>query len=114
MKLSDIIRSIELKRAEGNMACEITDIAYDSRSVSKGTLFVAIKGLKTDGHLYIKNALEQGAAAILAEHEPAGITIPAGVTIIITADTRKAVAVAAVNFFKNPSPELSVIGITGT
>jgi len=114
MKLLDIIKGIELKKAAGNMACEITDIAYDSRSVSQGTLFAAIKGLKTDGHLFIKNALEKGAAAILAEHEPAGVTIPAGVPIIITADTRKAVAVAAVNFFKNPSHELSVIGITGT
>src|SRR3972149_10846108 len=114
MKLSDILKGIDMQKVSGDMNCEISGLAYDSRSVSKGTLFVAIKGLKTDGHLYIKNALEQGAAAILAEHEPAGITIPAGVTIIITADTRKAVAIAAVNYFRNPSRELSVIGITGT
>src|SRR3989304_6380616 len=111
MKLTDILKDIELQKASGDMYCEISGLAYDSRNVGHGTLFVAIKGLKTDGHLYIKNALEKGAAGILAEHEPAGITIPAGVTIIITADTRKAVAVAAVNFFKNPSHELSVIGI---
>src|SRR3972149_9227554 len=114
MKLLDIIKGIELKKAAGNMACEITDIAYDSRSVSQGTLFAAIKGLKTDGHLYIKNALEKGAAAILAEHEPTGMTIPANTPFVITMDTRKAVAIAAINYFRNPSHELSVIGITGT
>ena len=114
MKLSDILKGIDMQKVSGDMNCEISGLAYDSRSVSKGTLFVAIKGLKTDGHLYIKSALEQDAAAILAEHEPAGITIPAGVSIIITSDTRKAVAIAAVNYFGNPSRELSVIGITGT
>src|SRR3972149_1825722 len=114
MKLSDILKGIDMQKVSGDMNCEISGLAYDSRSVSKGTLLVAIKGLKTDGHLYIKSALEQDAAAILAEHEPAGITIPAGVSIIITSDTRKAVAIAAVNYFGNPSRELGVIGITGT
>lgn len=114
MKLSEIIKGLELQKTTGNTDMDITDIACDSRNVSQGTLFAAIKGLKTDGHLYIKNALEKGAAAILAEHEPAGVTIPSGIPVILTRDTRKAVACAAVNYFRNPSRELSVIGITGT
>ena len=114
MKLSDILKGIELQKTAGSMECDISGLAYDSRNVSHGTLFVAIKGLKTDGHLYIKAALDKGAAAILAEHEPTGIVIPDNHPFIITMDTRKAVAIAAVNYFRNPSRELSVIGITGT
>ena len=114
MKLSDIVRGIELQKAAGNMEADITGLAYDSRNVNRGTLFVAIKGLKTDGHLYIKNAVEKGASAILAEDQPAGLTIPADIPFLISADTREAVARAAVNYFRNPSGELSVIGITGT
>ena len=60
MKLSEIVRGIELQKAAGNMEADITGLAYDSRNVCRGTLFVAIKGLKTDGHLYIKNAIEKG------------------------------------------------------
>lgn len=114
VKLSDILKGIELQKAEGDLGCDISGLAYDSRNVSSGKLFVAIRGLKSDGHLYIKDALEKGAAAILAEHEPAGMTIPVDTPIILTADTRKAIAIAAVNYYRNPSQELRVIGITGT
>ncbi|MCC6543369.1 MAG: UDP-N-acetylmuramoyl-L-alanyl-D-glutamate--2,6-diaminopimelate ligase [Nitrospirae bacterium] len=114
MKLSEILKDIELQRTLGDLNCEISGLTYDSRNVMHGTLFVAIKGLTTDGHLFIKSALEKGAAAVLAEREPTGIVPPAGIPIIITKDTRKAVARAAVNYYRNPSSELSVIGITGT
>ncbi len=114
MNLSDIIRGIEIRKTACNTDIDITGIACDSRNVRQGSLFAAIRGLKTDGHLYIWNAVEKGAAAILAEHEPAGIIMPSGIPVIITDDARKAVAVAAVNYFRNPSRELRVIGITGT
>ncbi len=114
MKLSDIIKGIEIKKESGSMDIDITGMAYDSRNVSRGSLFIAIKGLRTDGHIYIKNAIGKGASAILAEDEPSGMTIPADIPFLISTDTRKAVAQAAVNYFRNPSKELRLIGITGT
>ncbi|MCC7202698.1 MAG: UDP-N-acetylmuramoyl-L-alanyl-D-glutamate--2,6-diaminopimelate ligase [Nitrospirae bacterium] len=114
MKLSEIMKDIGLQKTLVNMECDITGIAYDSRNVSRGTLFAAIRGIKTDGHLYIKNAIENGAAAILAEREPEGVTVPPDIPLIIAKDTRKAIAAAAANYFRHPSRELSVIGITGT
>ncbi|MBI5096337.1 MAG: UDP-N-acetylmuramoyl-L-alanyl-D-glutamate--2,6-diaminopimelate ligase, partial [Nitrospirae bacterium] len=55
MKLSDLIKGVPVKRVTGNMGVEILGVAYDSRHVTSGTLFVAIRGLKTDGHRYIRD-----------------------------------------------------------
>lgn len=96
----------------GSLDMEISGLNYNSKNIKEGDLFVAIKGLKTDGHKYIASALEKGAAALVVEEIPGGL--PEGVAVIKVADSRNSLAKLAVNFYGNPSSELGLIGITGT
>ena len=114
MKLSELIKGVNLKSATGNMDIEISNIAYDSRKVTPGTLFVAIKGLKTDGHLYIKDAAAKGAAALITEKISDDIIKSIHIPILTVSDSRKAIAQVAINYYGNPSGDISLIGVTGT
>lgn len=111
MKLKQILNNISHTVLHGELECHIEGIAYDSRQVKPGFLFVCITGFKTDGHLYAEQAVSQGAAAILAEKE---IDVPAGVTLVCTDNTRLAMPILASNFYNEPSRDLRVIGVTGT
>ena len=108
MKLSQIIQDIEIKKPITDDV-EITGIAYDSRSVKPGYLFVAIKGFETDGHKYIKSAIENGAAAIIGEEEHITDAI-----YVQAKNSRRALAQAAAAFYDHPERKLKIIGITGT
>ncbi len=88
---------------------DITGIAYDSRKVMPGNVFVCIKGYETDGHKYAQSAAEKGAAVIVAEDE-----IDVSVPVIYVSDSRKAIATLACTFYENPSEKLALVGITGT
>ncbi len=106
MKLSLVLKGI----TEFEKDFEITDVCSDSRKVTKGSLFVAITGFKTDGHGYVKMAEEKGAVAAVVEHAIDGLSIPQ----IVVENSRKALAVASANFFNNPQKSLKVVGVTGT
>lgn len=88
---------------------EVKGIAYDSRKVKPGFVFVCIRGFETDGHKYVKNALENGACAIAAE-EPVYADVP----VICYENTRIALADLACRYFGNPSEKFTLIGVTGT
>ena len=109
MKLKDILIDLNVLDLRADADLEITGVTYDSRLVKKGDLFVAVKGFSSDGHAYIPKAVENGCAAVLCETEP-GVTVP----YVRTDDTRLALALAARNFYRDPSREMKVIGITGT
>ena len=70
MKLGELVKNLEVIKRTADLDTEISDISYDSRKVKPGDLFVAIKGLSSDGHKYIPKALENGATAILCEDAP--------------------------------------------
>ena len=89
---------------------EITGITIDSRDVQPGDLFAALPGSDFDGHLYITNAIANGAAAILAEAMPEGVNHPA----IIVENSRRDLAPISAEFYGHPSNEMQVIGLTGT
>ncbi len=89
---------------------DISGIAYDSRNVKDGYLFVAIKGEKFDGHNFIKDAIKKGASVIVAERAESEMEA----RYILVKDSRKALACIANNFYKRPSESLTLIGITGT
>ena len=97
--------------AQGDVQTEIRGVAYDSRKVEEGFLFVCMKGAVSDGHAFAGAAAGKGAAAILAE-DP--VTVPENVTVILTKDTRYALAMAAQAWFDYPARKLKTIGITGT
>ena len=111
MTLYDILNQVEYGATIGANT-EITALTIDSRAVTDGTLFICIRGLRSDGHDYINAAAEKGAAAIVCETMPA--EIPTGVTMIQVADARQALAHIAANFYGNPSESLTMLGITGT
>ncbi len=110
--LSDILYKSCLTEVIGNTNLQIEDIAFDSRKVKQGALFIAIRGMTTDGHLFIDQALTNGAIAVVCEKIPE--SYPEGVTWIKVNDSSKALGNIASNFFDTPSSKLKVIGITGT
>ena len=110
MKLKDLLKNVEFVEIIGEQDLDITNIAYDSRRVEKGSLFICITGFSQDGHLYAENAAEKGATVILAE-KPIAVD---NVTVVIVDNTRAVMAQIAVNFYKDPTNEVRVIGITGT
>lgn len=111
MKLKDLLKDVTSSCLSGSMETEVTSIAYDSRKVSEGTLFVCLRGFATDGHKYIDDAVKAGAAAILAEEDPDDHT---GVTVVKTDDTRKALAFISARWFGHPAEKMTMIGLTGT
>lgn len=116
MELKTILQGIQGIKAKGNLEIDIKNIANDSRKVENGSLFIAIKGFEVDGHKFVKNAIDSGAAAVMLE-EGADLKPLSGienVTILVVPDTRKALAICSSNFFDNPSKKLKLIGVTGT
>jgi UDP-N-acetylmuramoyl-L-alanyl-D-glutamate--2,6-diaminopimelate ligase len=111
MKLKRLIEALPRASVEGTLDREITGIAYDSRRVTPGMLFVAVPGQHTDGHEFISNAVDRGAAAIVCERN--GMAHPRA-TKIKVADVREALARSAAAFYGNPSAGIKVIGVTGT
>jgi UDP-N-acetylmuramoyl-L-alanyl-D-glutamate--2,6-diaminopimelate ligase len=108
MKLADIQHA--LSSAGSKQARRITGIAYDSRTVSPGHVFVALKGLQADGTKFAREAVERGAAAIVSEQ-----AVPdAGVPVLHVTDARLALAELAADFHGHPSERMRVVGITGT
>lgn len=93
----------------GDGAVSVTDVVYDSRQVTHGALFAALRGADLDGHDYVTSAIERGAGALLVEH-PVDSDLPQ----LVTPNSRQALAGIAAAFFKHPSRELGVIGVTGT
>ncbi len=110
--LSDIIYRSEIRETIGSVDMGIRSLSHDSRDVHSGSLFVAIKGLRTDGHAYIDQAIAKGAAAILCETMPAKTA--EGITYIRVENPAKALGLLAANFFDHPSAKLQLTGITGT
>ncbi len=111
MKLDQLIEGLELIEVKGTTSSEINGIAYSSLKVKPGFLFVAIRGLKADGHNFIEEAVSKGARAVVTEAaEPDG----KGATRLVVNDSRRALALLATRFYGNPSEGIKLIGITGT
>jgi UDP-N-acetylmuramoyl-L-alanyl-D-glutamate--2,6-diaminopimelate ligase len=112
MKIEDILTGIEVVSVTGTKNRVISGIEFDSRKVKKNSLFVAVKGYKTDGHDFINSAIASGASAVICEILPENPV--KNVCWIKTADSAKALGLAASNFFGNPSYSLKLVGVTGT
>lgn len=118
MRLSALLSAIPeefqprlIASRDGDNDPALRSIVYDSRSVTQGALFVALRGSIVDGHRYLKQAVALGAVALLSEEIPQNIdTVP----VICVSDTRRALAYLANAFYGTPSKELTLIGVTGT
>ena len=118
MDLKNILSGLEELKVKGNLDIDINKIKNNSKDVQDNDMFIAIKGFDFDGHECILEAIENGAKVILAQED--GIDknilkqIPENVTLVLTKNTRYALAIAACNFYKNPSKKMKLIGVTGT
>ena len=111
VKLSLLLEALEIKRFVGPENQIVDSIHYDSRTVTPGGLFVAIQGHRCDGYVYIEEAIEKGAVAVLTEKQWSG---PSLISVAQVENARLALAAVSSVFYRNPSRELCVIGITGT
>jgi UDP-N-acetylmuramoyl-L-alanyl-D-glutamate--2,6-diaminopimelate ligase len=111
-RLSDITKDIDILRVNGDTGIPVTGIAFDSRRVVPGVLFVAVRGSQSDGHEYIGKAIEAGAAAVVCEDLPTGITGKA--TLIFVRDSSRTLGILASAYYGHPSAKFKLVGITGT
>ncbi len=110
--LQNILFGVKLREVIGSTQQTIATIQIDSRKVSKDALFVAIKGVKSDGHAFIDTAIEKGATVIVCAQKPT--TLNSAMTYIIVENAQEAVAIMAHQFYDEPSTKLKLVGVTGT
>ena len=109
MKLKELLSGLPVLAHTADLEQEITAVAYDSRKVTPGSLFVAITGFATDGNLYIPMALSKGAAAVVTAKKPEG-----DIPYILVESDRLALALIGANFYGHPGDSMKMIGVTGT
>lgn len=114
MQLRQICEKTEYKILQGNLDVEISDIVYDSRKLTAGTVFVCMVGAVADGHDFISDAVGKGASAIVLEKAEAAADVPEGITVLQVESTRKALAYMSAAYFGYPAQKLTTIGLTGT
>ena len=119
MILEKIIAGCGATVIEGNAQLEISSICNDSRKAVAESLFIAVRGFASDGHSYIATAIEKGARAVMCEdlemtREQIAKAGSNDITIVKVGSSRHALAIAAANFYDNPSHKLTLVGITGT
>ena len=110
--LKDILFGVGLSAVNGDTNVMVNELHFDSRNVGMDDVFVAIRGLVTDGHKYIQKAVDSGVKAIVCEDFPE--VLVNGITYLKVSDSQEALAVMASNFYGNPSKNLKLVGVTGT
>lgn len=110
--LQDILYKVHLKQVYGSTAIAVSGIQIDSRKVKAGDVFVAIRGVQSDGHQFIAKAIGQGAAAVVCEEMPEAIAEQ--VTYLQVNNTSEAVAYMAHQYYGEPSLGIKLVGVTGT
>ena len=110
--IRDILYKVTLEKVVGNTAVAIREIHFDSRKVGLDDMFVATIGTLSDGHDFIKKAVDNGAIAVVCEKIPEQLVN--GITYIQVSDSQKALAIMAANYYDNPSENIKLVGVTGT
>ena len=113
MRLGDLLRGVQTASAPPSADVEIRGIACHSGKVEPGAIFFALHGAKADGNLYVADAISRGAAAVASEQQrPVGS--PPQVAWVQVREARKALAIAAANFYRHPAEALQLVAVTGT
>lgn len=110
--LSELLEGQMYKVLQGSSNIQVEGLAWDTRDMSKNTLFICVKNKNIDRHAFAKEAIRKGAIAIIVENE---ITdLPDEVTVIQVKDTRKSMSLIAQTYYERPMEHMKVIGVTGT
>lgn len=110
--LVDLLYKVSILEIINTTKIEVNNIQFDSRKVEKDDLFVAVKGVTVDGHLYVEKAISLGAKVIICEILPTDVT--EGITYVKVEDSTIALGILASNFYDNPTKDLKLVGVTGT
>ncbi|NMA65121.1 MAG: UDP-N-acetylmuramoyl-L-alanyl-D-glutamate--2,6-diaminopimelate ligase, partial [Clostridiaceae bacterium] len=112
MDIRSLIKNLnEIISVSGSTNCKVLNVTGDSRQVQAGTLFVAVPGMKVDGHDFISQALDKGAVAVIGEKN---LKLDDGKTYIRVKSSRIALAETSSWFYGYPAEKLKIIGVTGT
>ena len=111
MKLKTILKGISIRQFNGDPNVQISAVVTNSQAVTPGSLFIALKGSRHDGHDFIADAVAKGASAVMVE-EP--VTVAGGVSVVQVEDTQRAQTLVGKNYYGDPATKLKLIGITGT
>ena len=111
-KLQDILYGVSIESIVGSTALMVDSIEFDSRKINQGALFVAQKGVASDGHDFIANAILNGAVVVVCERLPK--TCQTGIVYVVVPNASEALGLIAANFYNHPSHKLILIGVTGT
>jgi UDP-N-acetylmuramoyl-L-alanyl-D-glutamate--2,6-diaminopimelate ligase len=111
MKLGQLLEGIDIINIAGDFTGEVVNVCYAADRCEKGSLFVAVPGLKSDGHDFIKEAIARGAMYIVHEKD---FQPPQQITAVKVAGSRRALGILSSNFFNNPSADLVLIAVVGT
>ncbi|MEP6616973.1 MAG: UDP-N-acetylmuramoyl-L-alanyl-D-glutamate--2,6-diaminopimelate ligase [Ginsengibacter sp.] len=110
--LQDILYKVNIRSVRGSVVSQITDLQTDSRQVKPGTCFIAIKGVLTDGHNHMQEALVNGASVIICEQLPEQTA--ENIQFVVVENTSIAAGYMAHNFYGSPSEKIKLVGVTGT
>jgi UDP-N-acetylmuramoyl-L-alanyl-D-glutamate--2,6-diaminopimelate ligase len=110
--LKDILYKVAIRSVAGSTGVSVKDVQIDSRKVSAGSVFIAVKGTAADGHQFIDKAVEAGATVIVSEKMPA--SQQEGLVYVQVDNSASAAGIMAHNFFGKPSEKIKLVGITGT
>jgi UDP-N-acetylmuramoyl-L-alanyl-D-glutamate--2,6-diaminopimelate ligase len=111
MELDELIRDLSIVETHGDLRLPVPGLAYHTREVTRGGVFVAIPGTRTDGHEFVPQALARGARVLVVEKP---CDAPPGVSVLMVPSARIALAALANRFFAFPSHRLTIVGVTGT
>lgn len=119
MILAELIAPLEGAERHGNVTVEVTSVTDDSRQVKPGSLFVAVAGGRADGHVFLRQAVAAGAAALVVEKRrvpeaETGLQAGGALPVVCVTDSRKALGLLAGRFHQDPSSRLTMVGVTGT
>jgi UDP-N-acetylmuramoyl-L-alanyl-D-glutamate--2,6-diaminopimelate ligase len=109
--LRDLLSDLSPVQVQGNLDVEILQLAYDSRSIQPGALFFALPGTKSDGSRFVHEAVSRGARAVVV---PPDVAVPSHITAIHTTTPRALLGVCADRFYRQPTSQLTMVGVTGT
>ncbi len=112
MILQNILYKVSISSVKGNTNIEVNQLQIDSRKISNGDCFIAIKGAAADGHLFIDTAIENGAAVVVCQNMPA--VLKDTVTYIQVDNSAAAAGIISHNFYDQPSEKIILVGVTGT
>lgn len=112
MKLRELLHAIPVLDLWGDHDIEISSLTFDSRKVEEGSLFIAVRGERVDGHDFVEEVIQKGSVAVIVGEMPKNKE--KGITYVCVHDTVYALGVAAANYYGNPSRKLKLVGITGT